>query len=815
MSEEPAEPPAAAKIALPWLTNAKIPEPGKTDPPDRRETSLLNLKELPRTGKRGAPQAFPHLLFLMLERESKDIIHWTQEGRAFMISDLSSFIANTLVKYFRHSRYASFQRQLNLYGFRKNESGAFEHKFFVREMPELLTRVQRSPQPSKTGSRAKKASIDSADVKKDCVDNFSVRPQQLKNAPSRTSPTNKRPYSTAPHALPGEYETHDIKRQRFAHPPPPQHQGAEAHWSLGDHGRYEPHRMPVVQKMAMPFPSNSPAPAYMAVEGDFSSKMGDGKEPRAIQKNASSATKRGGKQLKGERRRPGDEWQLQPYLEQQQMYPLPEARDQAREESSSSSSQQQQQQLVGYPPTKVEGLYANLRPDEKSAAATLQGGMRAAVPWGGPPMTTAAYGRDRPLERTASMPNLGSYQYGRRDAYGRPYQPYPGLAQAAWGGGDMPQTGDGEMVAPPSTAQWGQQHQSIDRPYMLDMSSNGASSSNKRPAAKQAAGGKRAQNGGRPSGPSKVGPITFNAQQQQQEQYAEQRYGEQQYGEEDERNETPAGERQHDFAVPLGLTPTSIPNGISPTNSDLARAETFFQHPISPTASLYSLPSFCFDGAAPEDASRAAAAASASNAFSLPPSATSTSSRQRGPPQQPRFYQPEHLEGLSQGGAPDEQALYPYYLPRAYAYARPQRSPPKQRAKRRTPKRSDGKVASETVPSEASKGDAHVTFAPDVSQPPSATSHGRPRSFNRLNSEDETSLLRRSISLSSDDWARGFDDTAEVVNTLANFGRSPVHNDHYAPPPTNDGLERHEIEGIFEAQNSFEASNQAFGFGPR
>lgn len=49
-----------------------------------REASLLNLKELPRTGKRGAPQAFPHLLFLMLERESADVIRWTQEGRAFV-----------------------------------------------------------------------------------------------------------------------------------------------------------------------------------------------------------------------------------------------------------------------------------------------------------------------------------------------------------------------------------------------------------------------------------------------------------------------------------------------------------------------------------------------------------------------------------------------------------------------------------------------------------------------------------------------------------------------------------------------------------
>lgn len=78
-------------------------------------------------------------LSLFSQRLSRDLPSWSSLSAAQMISDLSSFIANTLVKYFRHSRYASFQRQLNLYGFRKNESGAFEHKFFVREMPELLT----------------------------------------------------------------------------------------------------------------------------------------------------------------------------------------------------------------------------------------------------------------------------------------------------------------------------------------------------------------------------------------------------------------------------------------------------------------------------------------------------------------------------------------------------------------------------------------------------------------------------------------------------------------------------------------------------
>ena len=107
------------------------------------------LRSLPKTGKRGAPQAFPHLLYLLLEREAGDVVRWTATGRAFEILDLDRFIGDTLVKYFRHSRYASFQRQLNLYGFRKNDDGHFEHESFLRRSPELLTRVLRAPQSSK------------------------------------------------------------------------------------------------------------------------------------------------------------------------------------------------------------------------------------------------------------------------------------------------------------------------------------------------------------------------------------------------------------------------------------------------------------------------------------------------------------------------------------------------------------------------------------------------------------------------------------------------------------------------------------------
>ena len=80
----------------------------------------------PRTGKRGVPQQFPRRLHLMLESEAKlqatssdhpDIISWSDSGKAFKISDVSKFSSEVLPKYFRTSKFSSFQRNLNLVSF--------------------------------------------------------------------------------------------------------------------------------------------------------------------------------------------------------------------------------------------------------------------------------------------------------------------------------------------------------------------------------------------------------------------------------------------------------------------------------------------------------------------------------------------------------------------------------------------------------------------------------------------------------------------------------------------------------------------------
>ena len=121
---------------------------------------------LPRVGKRGAPQAFARKLYEILTTESQDVIAWNADGTAFHVKDVDNFSVETLTKYYRHSKFSSFQRQLNLYSFRKivkgPDAGGYAHPMFHRDRPDDLYHVRRSisgsgkyePSASKTTAAA-------------------------------------------------------------------------------------------------------------------------------------------------------------------------------------------------------------------------------------------------------------------------------------------------------------------------------------------------------------------------------------------------------------------------------------------------------------------------------------------------------------------------------------------------------------------------------------------------------------------------------------------------------------------------------------
>ena len=86
----------------------------------------------------------------MLEKIEDDgfgsIISWQPHGRCFVVHKPAEF-KDLLPNYFKLSKIASFQRQLNLYGFKRLTKGddrnGYYHELFLRGMPYLIEKMHR------------------------------------------------------------------------------------------------------------------------------------------------------------------------------------------------------------------------------------------------------------------------------------------------------------------------------------------------------------------------------------------------------------------------------------------------------------------------------------------------------------------------------------------------------------------------------------------------------------------------------------------------------------------------------------------------
>jgi hypothetical protein len=108
-------------------------------PPDRR--------------RKGRTGTFPQKLHQMLsdlegQEGGSDIASFLGHGRAFAIHKPRDFVKHVMPKYFRMSRFSSFQRQLNLYDFQRitegPDKGAYFHELFVQGRPILSTMMKRN-----------------------------------------------------------------------------------------------------------------------------------------------------------------------------------------------------------------------------------------------------------------------------------------------------------------------------------------------------------------------------------------------------------------------------------------------------------------------------------------------------------------------------------------------------------------------------------------------------------------------------------------------------------------------------------------------
>merc|ERR1712232_687353 len=94
---------------------------------------------------------FPFKLYRMIMQAEEDgnesVVCFVPDGKAFTINKPRSFVNDVMPKFFTTSRMSSFQRQLNLYGFRRisegRHKGGYFHKYFVKGRKSLCRKIKR------------------------------------------------------------------------------------------------------------------------------------------------------------------------------------------------------------------------------------------------------------------------------------------------------------------------------------------------------------------------------------------------------------------------------------------------------------------------------------------------------------------------------------------------------------------------------------------------------------------------------------------------------------------------------------------------
>lgn len=105
---------------------SQLPDPPSDDDEDDAEVTE-DQDEKGKKGKGAYVETFPQKLFRMIEEADtegkEDVVSFFPHGRAFAIHKPRTFITEFMPRYFSTSRMSSFQRQLNLYGFRRITEG--------------------------------------------------------------------------------------------------------------------------------------------------------------------------------------------------------------------------------------------------------------------------------------------------------------------------------------------------------------------------------------------------------------------------------------------------------------------------------------------------------------------------------------------------------------------------------------------------------------------------------------------------------------------------------------------------------------------
>jgi len=163
--QEPISPKAVGEVKVAAIT-PPIARRRRRTAPARRLKSPPRLEENTLQDSQAdalnscARQPFPQKLMEMLSKEGVEqphVVSWLPHGRAFLVKQRKLFTSEIMPKYFRLTKFPSFQRQLNLYGFRMltkgRDAGAYYHAYFLKDFPERCQDIRRDNNtPSNSGA---------------------------------------------------------------------------------------------------------------------------------------------------------------------------------------------------------------------------------------------------------------------------------------------------------------------------------------------------------------------------------------------------------------------------------------------------------------------------------------------------------------------------------------------------------------------------------------------------------------------------------------------------------------------------------------
>lgn len=135
--------------------------------------------------------SFPVKLHWILSNpEFESIISWLPHGRSWRVLQPEVFTKNVIPMYFRHTRFPSFMRQVNGWGFRRISEGSGEnsycHELFRKDAPLLCLRMRRINQPAKSNDAQSYDSKDRSNVRKE---ESLTKPTKINPLPTRIIPS--------------------------------------------------------------------------------------------------------------------------------------------------------------------------------------------------------------------------------------------------------------------------------------------------------------------------------------------------------------------------------------------------------------------------------------------------------------------------------------------------------------------------------------------------------------------------------------------------------------------------------------------------